>query len=68
MSRISANPALLYSPDALKPKKSKEGSVEADQKSVKNQITTEVEKEKKLVEKDKIEISKEAKELKEKLD
>ena len=68
MSRISANPALLYSPDALKPKKSKEASISADEKSVKNQIATEVEKEKKLVEKDKIEISKEAKELKEKLD
>ena len=59
MSRISTNPALLYSPDALKPKKAQ---------ASKEEIATEVEKEKKLVQKDKIEISKEAKELKEKLE
>lgn len=71
MSRISANAALLYSPDALKPKKS-EIKQNADSEKIdslsKTEIANEVEKEKKLVEKDKVKISKEAKVLKEKLE
>ncbi len=66
MSRISANAALLYSPDALKPKKPSEKALEKDDVigDKKLDITTE----KKTVSKPKVEISKEARELKEKLD
>lgn len=67
MSRVSANAALLYSPDALKSKKPKEGVDAPVPKSAQNEIKAEIEKEKKLVEKDKVEISEDAKELKEKL-
>lgn len=76
MSRISTNPALVYSPDALDLKKPR--TIEKlDQakameimkpSSDKEDIKATVEKEKKLVEKEKVEISKEAKELKEKLE
>lgn len=68
MSRISTNPALVYSPDALASKGPKSIKKLTQEEAMAKLTTQEaVSKEKKQLEKDKVEISKEAQELKEKL-